>query len=258
MGRSDDDGTHGGRESGIAADWLDELHFRILGRDDIPDVFNLQNYCIDQLAPENRSFVLPKTFDRLTTYATSLGRIVGAFYQQTLIASAIVVFPESKADSQEMRILSPYFRSREAAVLKAAYVHPAYRGFAVHKTLLSFRINLARRAERRHIITEIAVRNTASVKGYLELGSKVKAIRYDPDDGTPLYYLYMPLRRSGFKDSLEFLTCHPVHDLTFQEDLIRQGFLGIKMIDQETILYQRLVTDPDYLALLNSEGHPDD
>ncbi len=238
-----------------------DLAFRMLTLDDFEAAYKLQSDCLAQLAPENKSFVVPKRPHELRSYLTndpdqSRGLMLGAFSNGALIASGILALPERTEDEVELGLLGATCPASRMAVLKGAYVHPDHRRHHLHRALIHIRISAALIREREHIITEIAIANTPSLKGYFEANFKMIAIRYDRTDQTPLYYLYAPLQRPRFRDDFECVTCDDRDDISFQEALLQKGFLGSSMAPGGAIVYQRALNSAEVLGgLLAEDGN---
>ncbi len=247
----------GGAEASPSVDDTD-LSFRMLTLEDFEAAFALQEVCLAQLAPENKSFVVPKTPEELRSYLThdparARGLMVGAFSHGALIASSILALPQRAADETEIGLLGVTCPASRVGVLKGAYVHPAHRRHHLHRALIHIRISAALIRDRQHLLTEIAIANTPSLKGYFEANFKMIAIRFDRTDNTPLYYLYTPLQRPRFRDDFECVTCDDRDDLAFQEALLYKGFLGSSMAPGGAIVYQRALNCGEVLGSLLAE-----
>jgi hypothetical protein len=143
--------------------------------------------------------------------------------------------------------------AERVAIFKGDLVDPDHRRLRVHQTMAFTRLTMALQHDRQHALGEIATYNTPSLRNGL-MGLFLVAIREDPDDGTPLYYLHRPLR-SGvhYEMEPESISC-PRTDLDFQRDLLARGFLGVQMIEDDRLLFRKCANAPTILRFLNGAG----
>ncbi len=232
-------GNGGGARAGSQGPEPFGFCFRLLRPDEIDAFLGLQQTVLDTLEPKDRGFFLPKTERDLTRYLAGAGLIIGVFSGGELIAQSVLSLPLTPDSEAELRILRPGLDPRAIGVFKSSMVHPRYRGFQLQRAMLQTRITFLKWAGRNHALSEIAVRNTASLKGFLESNFKVVAIREDPSDGTPLYYVHLPLGRERYDERLESISCHRVNDLAFQRELLERSFIGVNLNDGQEIVYRR-------------------
>ncbi len=221
---------------------------RVLGRADLPAFLDLQARAIAHLKPHEHGFLVPKPAEDLPAYCGPRGYICGVFFGGDLIAQSILALPGNRGQETELSQSGLDIPANRAAISKAMIVDCRFQGLSIQQTMITWHLVMARHAGRTQALSEVAVRNTASLKSFLSCDFRIVGLGSDPADGTPLYYVQRPLRRPRFIDRLQARTVRRALDhpdlfwwsLMEQEALLRRGYVGVAVTRDQKIVFRKV------------------
>lgn len=168
------------------------LYFKVLSKEHLSDILSLQNIINTDLEKENQQhFIVPhekEYYERALTCENH--NIVGIFDQKTLIAQAMISFPNETDNPREMDEFLPQVPAQHIAIYKAIFVHPEYRHHKLMSQMLQACDLLSAQKGRTTIIAQIATENIASWKSFLNHGLTITQEGYDPSDGVAVKYMH--------------------------------------------------------------------
>lgn len=204
----------------------------------MPALLSLQYIVIAALPEDDKDFITFKTEEKFAERMSQFGEMHGVFLSTNkgdqLVAYGGVVFPTAIWPTADLS-LEPHhkipFSPQELAVIQSCAVHPEHRGKSLHKWLIAAKEELCLKKGRPHMMSEVAVANPASLKGFLNQGYKVIFSGIAPEDQCKLLFLHKnaavsppPLRGEEKPISID-----PVHDFDLLQTFLGSGCHGISM-----------------------------
>ncbi|QQG35525.1 MAG: GNAT family N-acetyltransferase [Micavibrio aeruginosavorus] len=217
----------------------------------LDQVIDLHKTVQDALSDDEKPFLLPKSpeyFARLFK-KTSPHKVIGILQGRQLIAKAIATYPTRAKPESGMTDMADEPLPARSSVLQAVTVLPAYRGNRLMHEMVHAWINHSYMVRRKHVLSEVEVRNVASWSVFLDEGLEITSIGQDPDDGAWLYNMQSHIHQvmtkrlsQRFNHAAENSVLCPAADWQTQKELLAQGFAinGYKKDSREMILTPRI------------------
>ena len=127
-------------------------------------------------------------------------------------------------------------------------VHPDSRGHSLMSIVISSLMNQAQKRGRKHLLSEVDVRNTASWYSFMKEGLKIHSIGDDPRDGAVLYNMHAktkPLMKHRLSKTFNAMAAKknadiPQNEITRQRGLLKKGWHGVSYnTKQNTLGFRR-------------------
>ena len=159
---------------------LDETH--------LPAVMKLQTTIIENLAPGQKNFILPKTAAEFSGFLTKdKGLMVGVIAEGRLIAQGLLYWPTDTGPGSGMTDCPNWPGSvAKSAVIMGMLVDPQERGNNLQQILQQVRVDLAKRYNRQEILGETSAANAFSLINAMQAGAYVVSAGRDPEDDCQL------------------------------------------------------------------------
>jgi len=200
---------------------------RLLGPADLQLVYALHRRTL-ALAP-TVGLVKPETREFFARHFEEVGRILGVWHGRTLIAYAVVGLPVGPSYNFGVEIDLAGDRLLAVAQLDGVSVAPEWRGRGLHRSLCEWRIEIARVADRRHVLSTVAPTNHFSWCNLMAHDLRVRRLRYK-FGGALRYILHRDLQRPVSIDT-ERSVVVPIGDTERQQELLGMGYLGYAPVE---------------------------
>lgn len=209
----------------------------------IDAILHLQDMVMNSLTPEQKSFVLPKDRAFFEKHFKEGSIVLGIFHDDQLIAQSIIVNPTAANPKTGMTDMPDMPSPEKLTVIQGVLVHPAYRGNKLMGEMVDAWLAIAKSDGRDHAIAEVSTDNHFSWQVFMKEGLKIHSIGIDPDDGTFLYNMHADVtqlietrlsKEFNAKAEKIIVNCDKA-DLDKQSDLIKKGFKGEKLLQNEII-----------------------
>lgn len=216
----------------------------------LEQVISLHKTVFTSLSEGEKAFLLPKSpeyFAKLFK-KTSPYKVIGIMQGDQIIAKSIATYPTKARPDSGMTDMANEPPSIASSILQAVTVLPTYRGNRLMHEMVHAWINHTYQTRRKHVLSEVEVRNVASWSVFLDEGLHITSIGQDPEDGSWLYNMQGDIRQvmarrlsQTFNHVAENSTLCPVDALSQQQDLLAQGYVinGYKKGSREMILTPR-------------------
>lgn len=182
-----------------------ELKIKKLTINDLDKMIALQKRINDNLAEDEKHFILPKSRKEFTKALTSDSYfIAGIFDQDNLIAQSTLVLPKDN-EKREMSEFAGEYKNSDIAIYKTIMVDsdPKYRHHGFMKKMLEY-FEAAKEVKARKIaIIQIAVDNPASWISAMKNGMQITKVGLDPEDNAQVLYLQKKLEKKQSESSFE-------------------------------------------------------
>lgn len=220
---------------------------RQLDSSHLGQIINLHKTVLNALPDDEKPFLLPKSPEYFTKLFNKVSphKVIGIVEGNQLIAKSIAVYPTKNKPESGMTVMDDQPLSTSVSVLQGVTVLPRYRGNRLMHEMVHAWINHSLMARRKHVLSEVEVRNIASWSVFLDEGLEITRIVQDPDDGAWLYNMQGAIRqvmKGRLSNHYNHAAAHsvlcPVENLTQQRILLDQGFVinGYKKDSREMIL----------------------
>ncbi len=147
-----------------------------------------------RLKEEERTFITRKTREDFACYLRGQGEIVGVIVEGQLVAMGSVLLPSARHPYTATADMPAVPVPQDIAVIQSGAVLPAWRSQGLQKRLIEARLEIARRHGRRHALSIVDTRNTASIRSLLGNGFVITGQGVDPDDGGAIFHCRKKLK----------------------------------------------------------------
>lgn len=201
-----------------------------LNQENLAAIVKLQATVFDNLRPEQKNFIIPKSMDQFYDRMTSLGKMFGIFNKKEsgkkLIAYSTLALPNELWPVADMliKVSDLPCKPTSLSVIQNSVVHPHYRDNGIHTKLVAAQLELCAKIGRDNAMAEVAVSNPASLKGFLKMSFSVVCASVDPDDGCQLFFLHRKNLTPQSQGSTIWI--NPVKDFAKTKKLLASGLMG--------------------------------
>lgn len=215
-----------------------------LTKQQIPEILALQSKVIDDLKPEEKSFVLSKDKDFFEKHFDDGNDMLGIIVDGKLIAQSILLYPSDENPKTGMVDMDAVANPNETSVMQGVLVDADYRGNHLMDMMIGHWMDHATSKGRTHLLSEIETHNIASWASFMKGGMNLHSIGTDPDDGAILYNAHikqedMPAKKESIaglfniaakkKNSLK--SCQ-MDDINAQKKLFKKGYVCVAFAKQ--------------------------
>ena len=195
---------------------------RLLDASDVALVAALHRRVL-ALAPRP-GLIKPERVGFFERHIEELGRIIGVFVADELVAYAVLGLPVDRSYNFGLALDLPEPELSLVAHLDGVSVAPQWRGNGLQRSLAAWRKEIARRHGRRHLLSTVAPHNQVSWRNMLDLGLKVRALQ--PMFGGPLRYLLHEDLAQPLRCATDRSIDVQLDDTVRQRALLASGFAG--------------------------------
>lgn len=200
----------------LSASALDATH--------ISAILDLQKIVYDDLAQDEKAYIVPKDFGKLTHHFNSGGTGFGLHNGAQMIAQGLIYMPQAPDAKNGVMVMPPSSEKTKSSVIQGLLVHPHFRGNKLAHTLVQIWKDYMTTLDKPHVLAEVATENIQSWAVFLDHGLSISCHVYDPDDEVDLYILHGNLHQP-------IKPCTPMHlvnmhDLDTIKSLLADGHVG--------------------------------
>ncbi len=186
---------------GVLAKTAQQFSLSLLTMTNLDSMLGLQEAIIDDLTPDERAFISPKSVQQFSDYLLHKGLVLGVFVENQLVAQMIVglpaTFAAAFAPGAGLTATGADFAVtplEPVGIVQNVLVHPQFRGNKLMQHMLHAAECVSGALGINHLLAEIADGNAHSANSFKSAAYEVCAKATDPSDGTPLVFLHKPLK----------------------------------------------------------------
>lgn len=202
---------------------------RRLHLEDIEAVECVQKEVIDAL--EDKQILQPLSREELQFLLGDHGVMVGAFVEGKLVAFRALLEPPMDAEHLGYDAGLAEHELPRVAYQEISVVHPNYRGYGLQRTLAHVVMQQLDRTRFDFICATVMPFNIASLKDKFAQGMQVVALKFKY--GGKLRYVFMKDLREHIEKQFSETTSIPMVDTKAQQDLLKEGWLGVRMFQKD-------------------------
>jgi ribosomal protein S18 acetylase RimI-like enzyme len=205
------------------------FEMRYLQKKDLPRVMALQELVAKRLDSEDLFATL--SYELMELHIGAKGFMIGTFVKGELIAFRNVYFPGVEKHEwhlgYDIDLESPA-DLRRVANLQLICVHPDYRGNSLGRRMNLNAIRRIRADQYVHLCATVSPFNNWNIKVLLDCGFSIRKLKFKYG-GKLRYIVYQNLTRPVvFPDPQDQISVR-LTDIGRQEELIKQGFIGVQL-----------------------------
>ncbi|NCC03311.1 MAG: hypothetical protein EOM37_04595 [Proteobacteria bacterium] len=212
--------------------YINSFYYFQLTLSDIPEILNLQQKTYDSLLPKKKQDMILKSPEQLAKLINTHGFMIGTkqnMKDHNLIAYSAAKLVLEKDDLTEMRISSIFGdkkTSDKCCILQTDVTNAAFQNKGIHKTMTAQRVLIGQQLGKSHFLSEVAVDNPASIKGFTSQGFHVIAAHPSPIDECKVLIFYNNTNKEPIWDHLPhmWVSLSAVEHFASLPHLIQQGF----------------------------------
>lgn len=162
--------------------------------DHLSQMLFLQDTVLQNLAPEKRNYIVPKSESDLAKFISGPYHAIGVFCDNQLVAQTLVAVVQPNDDNKNLTLcdaVEPIVTQPSCyGVIEGVLVHPDYRLHGFMNNMVSSSLELLQKEYQcSRIYSEIAVDNEASIRGFLKNSFECIGQGVDPSDGCNLVFM---------------------------------------------------------------------
>lgn len=204
-----------------------KYEMRFMNESHLKDIISLQEIIINSL--DDKEIFRTHSAEYFRDHLQVERSTSGVFTNDGLVAYSILYFPGENEDNFGSDINLPSDELCEVVHLATVAVHPAYRGNSLQSIMQRNHLDFARRMGYEHACCMVSPKNRPSLQNIFSLGFMIKALKIK--FGYRLRYI-MHRNLSQLSQVSEEEIRKKCSDIEGQIDLLNQGFMGFRLIQQ--------------------------
>ena len=199
---------------------------RRLSDSDIPSVLRLQQMVVTHLADPGR--LAPLSEEEYYYITGGKGILIGVFVEGELIAFRGLVEPEITDEHLGLDAGLPEQELEFVMYQEISNVHPDWRGLNLQQRMAQWAMSELESMDHpyKYICATVAPFNVPSLKDKFSQGMEIAGLK--PKYGGHLRYIFLK-QLDGSQGKKEESVMHPMGDTEGQQELLKQGYRGIRM-----------------------------
>ncbi|MTI81655.1 MAG: hypothetical protein FH758_12410 [Firmicutes bacterium] len=206
----------------------------LLNKNHLDQIKELQSTVIEGL--KDKTLCVYLTDEELVEILETSGLAVGVLVAEKLVAFFSVLYPGAREDNLGLDIGLSKGQLMKVAHMESAFIHPDFRGNHLEERMINHLLASAKHdIEWRYLLATVSPYNYPSVKAALGANTVIVDLKFKYNN----YWRYIFFQDNQNLISVDDSDTVPVlnTDLDKQLELLKQGYLGLKVAKSEEGFY---------------------